>query len=988
MSLALPQSRLRGQEPRLSSLLPGITCSSCDAQIPHSPSGQSQSSTQQSSSNYTLLSAAGPSLSAARNTTNLKIDLGAVSNYSGGKKQDGQRDTQPQQQSEHQSGGDAGMAGVGRRGFAGLDYDGAPSPTFHHPQKPQTPPHAAYSLPPTQNRNESQNHTSPYSVAAHAQAVHHTAHHHQTTTNNNTHTRNFSVNAGMTPLDTAGYSYTANAAASVSISISSPGSGPDGGLFTHSTRHHPPGSFNSSTNEHLFSPAAVPQTASSDSEIRPMTLFSHSKSSVYQSDKGSGDVRRRTSSTKGKGVSYPRPGVTPAEYTQRQQHLNRHTQAVSVNNVVSPNVKPTPDDAMQSYAQRQGAAAGTALAGQRGPLKVVNVTPRPESTVAFPKQDAGEVMPKYTAAAEAVGSMMASGVKKARGFMNETTVTWAGAKADDNKPDDERAESRNTEQVGQGQDGSRWNILRSAMKRGMSSSDKGEPPAVQVQITPMPFKQRESVEKIYEQASETASSSTTSGSASSAGKLEFFERYKKMAETTTTNPAVLTRTRSNTSPPISTSPIESQMMEQPIVGHREPRIRTRAEVMESLHEEEPAVLALSPIESRLEEAYMNDANPDFAWTRQREHKHVAGTERERIVTSRKKEAATKMHHSSPKDRNAGRLQQSTSISSLDSTQAEKIKMGETSLLTPSTSIDRLAEVLHARKESREDAFTQATTAWDGELDPIEGLVDQPPPAPSYDASFYSMLSPNASRAISEQFYRSQRESSASSLLAPSDSVSTPGLGGDKFKVDHSIVTPIREKAKPGTRVCQKCGQNLKGKRFIDRDGIMLCESDWKEMFLPKCRRCEKPIETSAVSSRDGQLKGKWHRACFSCYKCSQEFEGESFYVHDDKPYCQLHYHEADGSLCASTQCGKPIEGPCLLTANNQRYHPGHLACDYGDAHRPCRDPMMDYYEIGTLKVCERHKDAALTDTIKRSRKGRSDDMTAKAEKRRTRLIEA
>lgn len=47
-----------------------------------------------------------------------------------------------------------------------------------------------------------------------------------------------------------------------------------------------------------------------------------------------------------------------------------------------------------------------------------------------------------------------------------------------------------------------------------------------------------------------------------------------------------------------------------------------------------------------------------------------------------------------------------------------------------------------------------------------------------------------------------------------------------------------------------------------------------------------------MSSRDGQLKGKWHRACFSCYRCSGAFEGDSFYVHDDKPYCQLHYHEA------------------------------------------------------------------------------------------------
>jgi hypothetical protein len=109
----------------------------------------------------------------------------------------------------------------------------------------------------------------------------------------------------------------------------------------------------------------------------------------------------------------------------------------------------------------------------------------------------------------------------------------------------------------------------------------------------------------------------------------------------------------------------------------------------------------------------------------------------------------------------------------------------------------------------------------------------------------------------------------------------------------------------------------------------------------------------------------------------------------------LPYIEADlvvvnsGSLCASQQCGRPIEGPCLLTADNKRYHPGHLACDYGSGHRPCGDPMMDYFEIGTLKVCERHKDAVLSDTIKRSRNpGGDSGPTFIAEKRRTRVIDS
>jgi hypothetical protein len=92
--------------------------------------------------------------------------------------------------------------------------------------------------------------------------------------------------------------------------------------------------------------------------------------------------------------------------------------------------------------------------------------------------------------------------------------------------------------------------------------------------------------------------------------------------------------------------------------------------------------------------------------------------------------------------------------------------------------------------------------------------------------------------------------------------------------------------------CVKCGDSVGGaKRFVERDGVVLCEKDWKKLYLPSCRRCKLPIEKSAVSSLDGQLKGKWHRKCFTCSRCDQPFEGDSFYVHNGQPWCQLHYHE-------------------------------------------------------------------------------------------------
>lgn len=139
MSLAPPAFH-NSSQPRLSTVLPGLKCSTCAAQIPlgylgdHVCAGPSSSSSkggikgyerppgrrkasasQQSSSprqQHSLLPSTTPSSLSSRLATPLKIDLGAVSNWGEAKR-------------NHGGGGDAGMAGVGRRGF-GMEYDGTP----------------------------------------------------------------------------------------------------------------------------------------------------------------------------------------------------------------------------------------------------------------------------------------------------------------------------------------------------------------------------------------------------------------------------------------------------------------------------------------------------------------------------------------------------------------------------------------------------------------------------------------------------------------------------------------------------------------------------------------------------------------------------------------------------------------------------------------------------------------------------------------------
>lgn len=185
------------------------------------------------------------------------------------------------------------------------------------------------------------------------------------------------------------------------------------------------------------------------------------------------------------------------------------------------------------------------------------------------------------------------------------------------------------------------------------------------------------------------------------------------------------------------------------------------------------------------------------------------------------------------------------------------------------------------------------------------------------------------------------------------------------------------------RVCVKCDKKIEDGRWIQVDGGgVLCEHCWKNMYLPKCRRCNLPIEKQAVSSKDGQLKGKYHRECFNCFECSKPFPDKSFYVFDGKPLCAYHYHEANESLCAAARCGQPIEGPCAVSHTGDRYHPEHMTCEHPGP-TPCLVKLEEYWEVDGRMLCERHAKASDDDDANLEEWVQS----SKAMKRVTRFID-
>lgn len=91
-----------------------------------------------------------------------------------------------------------------------------------------------------------------------------------------------------------------------------------------------------------------------------------------------------------------------------------------------------------------------------------------------------------------------------------------------------------------------------------------------------------------------------------------------------------------------------------------------------------------------------------------------------------------------------------------------------------------------------------------------------------------------------------------------------------------------------------------------------------------CRGCGGGIVGKSISSADGRLTGRYHKACFVCQDCRKAFESAEFYVHNNLPYCERHYHKLNQSLCPT--CDRGIEGPCLETEWHERYHPSCFSC--------------------------------------------------------------
>ncbi|XP_070571983.1 paxillin-like [Ptychodera flava] len=135
------------------------------------------------------------------------------------------------------------------------------------------------------------------------------------------------------------------------------------------------------------------------------------------------------------------------------------------------------------------------------------------------------------------------------------------------------------------------------------------------------------------------------------------------------------------------------------------------------------------------------------------------------------------------------------------------------------------------------------------------------------------------------------------------------------------VTALDKTWHPEHFFCAQCGRHFGDEGFHEKDGKAFCRDDYFDMFAPKCAGCNRAIMENYISA----LNVQWHPACFVCTECRTPFNGGSFFDHDGRPYCEIHYHAIRGSLCSG--CNKPITGRCI-TAMHKKFHPEHFVCAF------------------------------------------------------------
>ncbi|XP_033321255.1 paxillin isoform X6 [Megalopta genalis] len=155
-----------------------------------------------------------------------------------------------------------------------------------------------------------------------------------------------------------------------------------------------------------------------------------------------------------------------------------------------------------------------------------------------------------------------------------------------------------------------------------------------------------------------------------------------------------------------------------------------------------------------------------------------------------------------------------------------------------------------------------------------------------------------------------------------------------------VITALGKTWHPEHFTCTHCNQELGTRNFFEREGQPYCESDYHNLFSPRCAYCNGPILDKCVTA----LEKTWHTEHFFCAQCGKQFGEEGFHERDGKPYCREDYFDMFAPKCGG--CNRAIMEN-YISALNSQWHPDCFVC------RDCKKPVSgkSFYAMEGKPVC-------------------------------------
>ena len=124
-------------------------------------------------------------------------------------------------------------------------------------------------------------------------------------------------------------------------------------------------------------------------------------------------------------------------------------------------------------------------------------------------------------------------------------------------------------------------------------------------------------------------------------------------------------------------------------------------------------------------------------------------------------------------------------------------------------------------------------------------------------------------------------------------------------------------------VCAQCFQEFPDGVFFEFEGRRYCQHDFQVLFAPCCAKCSEFILGRVIRA----LSASWHPACLTCSDCDRPLAEVGFTKLGGRPVCRecgaRLKERQEGPVCR--RCGERVEGEPLSYQGNT-YHPYHFTC--------------------------------------------------------------